>query len=311
MRKKSVKREKAIDFFEVPETENAGVYAIINFEDFCCYVGSTGNIKKRATDHKRLLINGKHTNKYLQDAANDNKILRFVLLKEFEEQPKKDVLLLLEYCYMLKMEVKCFELYNIQPQGHYGRKNKYDALVETIANSVLIMTKASENIENAIYKTYGTNTGYMINTQYREYWAKKEIGLDTKPTTARTKIIDNATSEKEDIFTLFNAKKAEYEANKQRENQDKTMESIIKHDILAEAEKIDQELIAAGLPEIPEGTKAEIKAKLDATIAETEAKKAEKRKAEPMKDAFLNKLEQLKKDNNDGKLALNIREETF
>lgn len=248
MRKKSVKREKAIDFFEIPEIEKSGVYAIVNFEDFCCYIGSTGNIKKRATEHKRSLINGKHTNKYLQDAANDNKILRFVVLKEFEEQPQKDILLLIEYCYMLEMGVKCFELYNIQPQGHYDRKNKYDALVETIACSIVGMIKAAENIENAIYKTYGTNTGYMLNTQYREYRAKKEIGLDTKPTTTR-KNIDQATTKKEDIFSLFNAKKAEYEANKQKEKQT------------------------------------------------------------PRKDSFFEKLEQLKKDNEAGKLALNVRED--
>lgn len=249
MRKKSVKREKAIDFFEIPETEKSGVYAIVNFEDFRCYVGSTGNIKRRATAHKSALISGNHTNKYLQDAANDNKILRFVILKEFEEQPQKDVLLLLEYCYMLQMEVKCFELYNIQPQGHYNRKNKYDALVETIANSIVGMIKAAPNIENAMYKTYGTNTGYMLNTQYREYWAKKEIGLDTKPTTTRRKNIDTAITEKEDIFTLFNAKKAEYEANKQQEKQT------------------------------------------------------------PRKDSFAATLERLRKDNQDGKLALNVRED--
>ena len=249
MKKKAIKREKAIDFFEVPETENAGVYAIINFEDFCCYVGSTGNIKKRATAHKHALINGNHTNKYLQDAANNNKILRFVILKEFEEEQQKDILLLIEYCYMLKMHVKCFKLYNIQPQGHYNTKDKYNALIETIALSLSRIIKTSENIEDAIYKTYDTNTCYMLNTKYREYWAKKEIGLDTKPTTTRIKKLDNETTKKEDIFSLFNAKKAEYEANKQRE------------------------------------------------------------KHTPKRDSFFATLERLKKDNQDGKLALNVRED--
>ena len=56
MRKKSVKREKAIDFFEIPETEKSGVYAIVNFEDFRCYVGSTGNIKRRQPRRRILLM---------------------------------------------------------------------------------------------------------------------------------------------------------------------------------------------------------------------------------------------------------------
>lgn len=93
------------------------------------------------------------------------------------------------------------------------------------------------------------------------------------------------------------------------EKLDKQMDKIIINDILREAESIDNELIAAGLPELDPAKKAEIKAKLDKQIAEHEAKKAEKQKQEPRKDSFTEKLEQLNKDNNEGKLALNVRED--
>ena len=86
------------------------------------------------------------------------------------------------------------------------------------------------------------------------------------------------------------------------EKQDKQLEKMIYQDILMEAESIDNDLIAAGLPDIEPAKKAEIKAKLDKQIAEHEAKKAEKQRQEPRKDSFTEKLEQLKKYNNEGKL---------
>ena len=92
----------------------------------------------------------------------------------------------------------------------------------------------------------------------------------------------------------------------QLEKQDAKLVEIIQEDVKQIAKNIDDELIAAGLPELDPAKKAEIKAKLDAQIAEYEAKKAEK--PEPRKDNFFEKLEQLKKDNNEGKLALNVRE---
>ena len=94
------------------------------------------------------------------------------------------------------------------------------------------------------------------------------------------------------------------------EKQDKQLEKMIYQDILMEAESIDNDLIAAGLPDIEPAKKAEIKAKLDKQIAEAEAKKAEKQKQEPRKDSFFEKLDQLKKDNNEGKLALNVRDDS-
>lgn len=94
------------------------------------------------------------------------------------------------------------------------------------------------------------------------------------------------------------------------EKLDKQMDKIIINDILREAESIDNDLIAAGLPELDPVKKAEIKANLDKQIAEHEAKKAEKMKDQnaPRKDSFADTLERYRKENSEGKLALNVRE---
>lgn len=95
----------------------------------------------------------------------------------------------------------------------------------------------------------------------------------------------------------------------QREKQDKKPLEMTSEELQEEAKMIDDEVIAAGLPKMDPAKKAEIKVKLDAKIAEYEAKKAEKQKQEPRKDSFFEKLEQLKKDNEAGQLALNVRED--
>ena len=95
----------------------------------------------------------------------------------------------------------------------------------------------------------------------------------------------------------------------QREKQDKKLIEVIKEDIKEVAKNIENEVIAAGLPELDPAKKAEIKAKLDAQIVGYEAKKAEKEKQTPKRDSFADTLERLRKDNQDGKLALNVRED--
>lgn len=92
-----------------------------------------------------------------------------------------------------------------------------------------------------------------------------------------------------------------------KESRDK-IEQIIKEDVKQIAKNIDTELIAAGLPELDPAKKAEIKANLDKQIAEHEAKKAEKEKQTPRKDSFSDTLERYRKENSEGKLALNVRE---
>lgn len=95
----------------------------------------------------------------------------------------------------------------------------------------------------------------------------------------------------------------------QREKQDAKLTQIIKEDFDIMSKEIEKETIAAGIEELTPDRQSAIKAKLDAQIAEYEAKKAEKEKQIPKRDSFADTLERLKKDNQDGKLALNVRED--
>jgi group I intron endonuclease len=47
-----------------------GIYKIVNLAKGDCYVGQSQNVKKRISEHFRLLRNGKHVNGRLQNAFN-------------------------------------------------------------------------------------------------------------------------------------------------------------------------------------------------------------------------------------------------
>lgn len=167
-------KKKAFDFFKIPKTSNAGIYAIVNWDDFSCYVGSTENLNRRASQHKTQLKKGEHISQKLQEAKNENKILRFVVLREFDFDISRDKLLLAEYCYMLEMRYKGFFLYNTNPCGAHF-KHQSEALERTIINHVVSSFGTYGHIEDAMRKEYGINTGYMRNTKYREFHAKRQI----------------------------------------------------------------------------------------------------------------------------------------
>ena len=180
MAKKKHKTED--DFFEIPKYAGCGVYAIISIEDFKCYVGSTSNIKTRAYHHKTALITGKHTNRGLQEAHDEKKILRFIILQRIECDIDKDVLLMLEYFYMLQMKYKCFDLYNEVPKtGCY--KNQIEALKINVLGKLDGIISASKNIEKSLEKECGSKSGYLRKTKYREWGARREINKGNNPKT--------------------------------------------------------------------------------------------------------------------------------
>lgn len=165
--------KKQSDFFKIPKYNGCGIYAIICWEDFSCYVGSTTNMRNRANQHKSELKKGKHKNKNLQLAYDKGKILRFVILSKLDDDTPKDILLLEEYLYMLQMKYKCFDLYNIQPSSELY-KTKTERLQVSILCILDNIISASGNIENALIDEYGSNSGYMRNTKYREWSAKHQ-----------------------------------------------------------------------------------------------------------------------------------------
>lgn len=162
------------DFFEIPKYSGFGIYAIVSVEDFKCYVGSTSNIKNRAYQHKTSLKAGTHINKGLQKAHDDKKILRFIILQKVDSGIDKDIILLLEYFYMLQMRYKCFGLYNEIPKsGNYRKQD--EVLKAHILGRISRILRASENIESALEKECGSKSGYLRNAKYREWSAKHEI----------------------------------------------------------------------------------------------------------------------------------------
>jgi group I intron endonuclease len=52
------------------KTEICGIYKIVNMATGQCYVGQSQNIKKRISEHFRLLRANKHTNQHLQNSYN-------------------------------------------------------------------------------------------------------------------------------------------------------------------------------------------------------------------------------------------------
>lgn len=169
------RKKTAMDYFVIPKTRKSGIYAIVNWEDMACYVGSTNDLKRRAQAHKTALMSGKHVCKKLQNAKDNNKILRFVVLREIDRYIVKSDLILLEYCYMLEMIRQSFDLYNTQPKSKYN-ESQLDCLSWHITCSILYShLHADKYIDKALKQEYGINAGYMRNTKYRESKAKQEI----------------------------------------------------------------------------------------------------------------------------------------
>lgn len=170
-----VKKKNVMDYFVIPKTRKAGVYAIVNWEDFSCYVGSTQDLKSRAQSHKTALNHGKHVCKPLQKAKDKGKILRFLVLREYKDDIAREDLILSEYCYMLEMVRKSFTLYNTQPYSKHD-KNRIESISWSIICDILYNRLFVDRyIEDSLKKEYGIGSGYMRNTKYREFSAKKEI----------------------------------------------------------------------------------------------------------------------------------------
>ena len=71
--------------------EIQGIYKIINKKTNQCYVGQSSNIKKRLSEHFRLLRLNKHPNKHLQNAYNKYGSENFVGEVEIECESFEDM----------------------------------------------------------------------------------------------------------------------------------------------------------------------------------------------------------------------------
>lgn len=126
---------KELETFKIPDYDGCGVYAIINLADFKAYIGSSANIKERASRHRSALRRGKHNVKQLQKDVDKN--LRFVILQKFDADIDMDDLHIIEYVFMIKFMDRDFSLYNIRPflkkDRFAPKKSKREMIYEIIA----------------------------------------------------------------------------------------------------------------------------------------------------------------------------------
>lgn len=79
---------------------NSGIYQIRNIINNKIYIGSSANIKKRWSEHKRDLKNNKHDNGHLQGAYNKYGVSVFEYTSIKACPPIKDILLFHEQLYL-------------------------------------------------------------------------------------------------------------------------------------------------------------------------------------------------------------------
>lgn len=152
------KNNSSTDCFSLPASTKPAIYAIVNIEDFSCYVGSTQNLRLRAMEHNANLLKNKHVCKPLQEAKNSGKKLKFLVLCEFEKISRSN-LIIAEYCYMLQMLEKGFCLYNTNPRSKYSSQK--EAIIFNIIVKVVSSFGTDRKIENAIQKEYGEKSSYI------------------------------------------------------------------------------------------------------------------------------------------------------
>lgn len=152
-----------MDVFKLPDTEKPGIYAIINIEEMAAYVGKANNLKRRANEHSKSLIAGKHANKELQKSVKHS--LHFLVLCENENPAMLD---LLEKLYMYEFATRGFYLYNAV-SGKTRQETK-DSVMWMLER----MYEAGNKTEKAIKKEYGRHLGILRMTKPENRQAKLE-----------------------------------------------------------------------------------------------------------------------------------------
>lgn len=140
------------EVIEIPNYDGAGIYAIINIEDFGVYVGSSHNIRKRAIQHGSAMKSKYHTIEQLnKDGAFD-----FVVLAEFGADYEEWQLRVHEWMYMYCFKEKGFKLYNKYPKPQTKEKFFDDIALDTIRG-----LKIRDVIENKVHDMYGVHSWYL------------------------------------------------------------------------------------------------------------------------------------------------------
>lgn len=150
--------------FEIPDYDGAGIYAIVNIEDFGVYVGSSRNIRTRAMQHEKAMRDRKHTVADLnQDGAND-----FLILCKTEKDIENWKLRTLEWLYMLCFKER-FKLYNQAPKDKSTNGFYRDITLNLIAG-----LNIRDEVENKILERYGNHSWDLRNRKPENRKCTKE-----------------------------------------------------------------------------------------------------------------------------------------
>jgi group I intron endonuclease len=114
--------------FDYATYKNGGIYKISNIINGRIYIGSTKCFDRRSKNHKYLLDNNKHKNKFLQSdyikSGGENFIFEIM---EFVDRFDKNLLFSTEQKYLNKFYDNQLNCYNFEPFAKYSRngiKNK-------------------------------------------------------------------------------------------------------------------------------------------------------------------------------------------
>lgn len=122
----------------------SGIYKILNIISEKCYIGSSYRINKRWKDHKRCLIENKHTNKFLQASWNlhGEQAFKFIII----EICTKDKLLEREQFWIDEADCVNPRGYNANPKAESRLGTRHTS--ETIAKlkAKVISDKHKEQI---------------------------------------------------------------------------------------------------------------------------------------------------------------------
>ena len=149
------------EIFHTPNYDGCGVYAIVNSQKMICYIGSSKNIKLRATNHKTHLRKGKHANKLLQKDFDNGSSFRFIILCKLDADIENDSLIAYEKMYMLSAMDNYFDVYNLLPKTKWNNQRSW--IIQHLIGYFMNKYRTSENFIFALKSEYGTTPAYMHN----------------------------------------------------------------------------------------------------------------------------------------------------
>jgi group I intron endonuclease len=217
-------------------SNKSGVYKITNLINSKVYIGSAKNFKKRFYQHIKSLIKGKHSNKHLQNAFNQDGTENFLFeVIEVLEDSIKEYRFQIEQEYINEYLDRWEDCYNFKKETIQKERSCHSLTPEETSN------KKSESQKNVWDSYSDEERENRINLI-------KEIGFNNKGKIRTEEMLVN--------FSI--AAKGRWENNKTK------MLDVVNANLIKAREKIDYKKIAESKQKTfslvdPTGNKVEIK----------------------------------------------------